>query len=365
LTFLAWSGGLSGGDRHLLEVAQRWREHVDLSLVAPPGAAATLREIVGDLPVHELGRPTPNGPRLAAEYVRRAVAVARRSVVLADAVVGASHFIPDAAAIRAYARRGAVGVGYVYHLIADRSGGGLRTLWSKADERVSLALLRRHAAVVFTSNAATTATLRECGFTPVRTAVGIDVASFPSVDPATLPPRALFIGRMTNVKGVRDTIETWARVVGSVADARLVMVGSGPEQEMGQALARRLGVSASVDWRGFVSEEEKRAILSESRLLLAPSREEGWGIAVAEALASGVPVAAYRLPVLDELFGSAYVATPVGNIDALAARAVDLLTDDARATAVAREGREVVRRYDVGRVAEHELEVILRRLPRR
>ena len=103
----------------------------------------------------------------------------------------------------------------------------------------------------------------------------------------------------------------------------------------------------AVDWRGFVSEEEKRTILRESRLLLAPSSEEGWGIAVAEALAAGVPVVAYTLPVLDELFGSAYVGTPVGDIDTLAARAVEVLTDDALATRLSRAGREAVARYDV------------------
>jgi glycosyltransferase involved in cell wall biosynthesis len=365
LTFLAWSSGLSGGDRHLLEVARRWGEHVDVALVAPRGAAATLRTIVGDAPVHELGRSVPNGPRLAVEYVRRAAAVTRKTVAATDAVIAASHFAPDAAAVRAYARAGAVGVSYVYHLIAGRSGGGLRTLWSASDERISLRLLRRYATIVFTSNAETTAALDERGFSPIRTAVGIDVASYSIAEPAALPPRAVFLARMAHVKGVRDAIEAWARVVRRVPGARLVMVGSGPELQPAQALAERLGVSAAVEWRGFVSEEEKRAILSDSRLLLAPSREEGWGIAVAEGLASGVPVVGYRLPVLDELFGSSYVGTPVGDVEALAAHAVEVLMDDALAARLSRGGREMVSRFDVERVAEHELEEILRHLPTR
>src|SRR5206468_4567760 len=133
-----------------------------------------------------------------------------------------------------------------------------------------------------------------------------------------------------------------ARVVRRVPGARLVMVGSGPELQHAQALAERLGVSAAVEWRGFVSEAEKRTILSDSRLLLAPSREEGWGIAVAEGLASGVPVVGYRLPVLDELFGSSYVGTPIGDVDALAANAVEVLVDDALAARLSRGGRETV-----------------------
>jgi glycosyltransferase involved in cell wall biosynthesis len=250
-------------------------------------------------------------------------------------------------------------------LIAGRSGGGLRTLWSLCDERASLRLIQRHATVVFASNAETTFALEARGFTPVRTDVGIDVASYSTADPAALPPRAVFLARMARVKGVRDAIEAWARVVRRMPDARLVMVGSGPELGPAQALAERLGISTSVEWRGFVSEDEKRAILGQSRLLLAPSREEGWGIAVAEGLASGVPVVGYTLPVLDELFGKSYVGTPVGDVEALAASAVEVLADDKLATSLSRAGTETISRYDVKRIAEQELEEIVRRLRKR
>src|SRR6266516_4770178 len=54
LTFLAWAGGLSGGDRHLLEVAAHWREHVDLAVLAPPQGLPTFRAFLGDVPAYEL-----------------------------------------------------------------------------------------------------------------------------------------------------------------------------------------------------------------------------------------------------------------------------------------------------------------------
>jgi glycosyltransferase involved in cell wall biosynthesis len=350
-------------------VAQRWREHVDLTLLAPPGAATTFGELLPDVEAHEIGvsgrRQAGAGPALAFEYVRRALAVWRKQVPDADVVVAASHFGPDAAALAAGVRRGAVGIGYVYHLIEHRRDFHPRTLWSKADERVALRILRRHAAVVFVSNEQTARLLESRGFEPLRTAVGLDVASFAPIDPLQQQHRAAFVARMVKSKGVRDAVEAWARVRERLPDARLVMVGRGPELEPGRALAERLGLSTAVEWRGFVSEEEKRAILSTSRLLLAPSREEGWGIAVGEALASGVPVVGYALPVLDELFGPVYLGVRLGDVDGLATSALDVLTDEELATRLSHEGREAVMRYDVGRVAEHELEEILRRLPGR
>src|SRR5205823_14632362 len=112
-----------------------------------------------------------------------------------------------------------------------------RTLWSKGDEQVGLALLRRFAGVVFVSNSATASSLLARGFEPVHTAVGVDVGSFPRVAPAELPPRGTFVARMAHTKGVADAIQAWARVSRSVPGARLVMVGTGPERGAGIELA--------------------------------------------------------------------------------------------------------------------------------
>ena len=367
LTFLAWAGGLSGGDRHLLEVAARWREHVDVAVLAPAEATSLVRPFLGDVPVRALGtcgaRQASLGPLLALEYVRRAVGASIEKHPASDVVVAASHFTPDLAALRALTRRGALGVGYVYHLVSGRPGRDPRTLWSKGDERLGLALLKRHASVVFASNEPTAQELARRGFDPVRTAVGVDVASFRPAAP-TGPPRAAFVARMVRTKGVADAIRAWSQVCGAVPDARLVMVGAGPERATGARLAAELGVADAVEWRGFVPEDEKRTILSQSRLLLAPSYEEGWGISICEALASGVPVVAYRLPVLDELFDSAYLGATLGDPDELARLATQVLTDDEAAKGLSERGLVTAQRYDVANVAEAELDTVLARLGR-
>src|SRR5207248_9545800 len=171
-------------------------------------------------------------------------------------------------------RRGGLGVAYVYHLVGERRDVRVRTLWSKGDERVGLALLRRRAGVVFVSNEPTAAALRARGFDPVRTAVGLDVSSFRPASLSLQPPRGVFVGRMTHAKGPIDAVEAWSRVTRKVADARLVMVGTGPERERARRRADELAISGSVEWPGFVSETVKRRILSEGRLLIAPSYEE-------------------------------------------------------------------------------------------
>jgi glycosyltransferase involved in cell wall biosynthesis len=359
LTFLAWASGLSGGDRHLLEVAARWQEHVDIAVLAPPQAFPTIRTFLGDVQTHAQGLKTGMGAILAAEYVRRAAVTAVRRLPSHDVVVAASHFSPDAVALTRLVSQGAFGAGYIYHLVEGRSGLHPRTLWSKADERVGLALLRRSAGLVFVSNEKTDRALARRGFEPVRTSVGVDLSTLRQASPTELPPRAAFVARLSRSKGVADAIRAWSLVHKALPKATLRMVGAGPERESGTALAEKLGVADEIEWLGFVSDEEKHRILSDSRLLLAPSYEEGWGISVCEALGSGVPVVAYQLPVLDELFGSAYLSAPKGDVTALADLAVQVLTDDSLAARHASAGRKAAQRYDVSRVAEQELEKIL------
>jgi glycosyltransferase involved in cell wall biosynthesis len=369
LTFLAWVPGFAGGDRHLLEVASRWREHVDISVVSPPQAFPLIESFLGGVEKHPLGSAGPRaaarGPILALEYIRRGFVARFRCDLAADVVVAASHFSPDSAALAALAQQGRTGVSYVYHLVADRQRNDPRTIWSKADERVGLALLRRHADLVFVSNRPTASALAQRGFSPVRTDVGLDLGRFRCARRRGFPPHTLFLARMVTAKGVIDAVTAWARVREAVSGAKLVMAGAGPEQATGQRHAERLGIADSIEWTGLVSEEEKGRLLARSRVLLAPSYEEGWGIAVGEALATGLPVVGYRLPVLDELFPSAYLGVRAGDVGDLARAVIDVLTDDALADELSHRGRRVVERYDLSRVAELELEQILRRRPLR
>jgi glycosyltransferase involved in cell wall biosynthesis len=363
LTFLGWVGGIAGGDRHLLEVASYWKEHAEVAVMAPPEAFPTIRSFLGDVQLHARGsagrRVAARGPIAGLEYTRRAIGVTLRPPSPPDVVIGASHFLPDATAVGALSRRGATGVVYVYHLLADRARRDPRTLWSRTDEALALKLLRKHADVVFVSNHATETALTERGFAPVRTAVGVDLERLRDVPRSLGTTTALFLARMVESKGVLDAVEAWAHVSRALPEAKLVMAGDGPQREAGMRCAERLGLGDAITWPGLVSEEEKLRLFEESRLFLAPSYEEGWGISVAEALATGVPVAAYRLPVLDELFLSAYAAVPPGDVEQLSTAATRLLTDKALAQELTERGLAAVEDYDVARVAGLELETIL------
>jgi glycosyltransferase involved in cell wall biosynthesis len=207
----------------------------------------------------------------------------------------------------------------------------IRSTVSGTAERFSLWMLRRNADVVFVDNVEVAESLARRGFTEaqvVMTANGFDpLIPIPErVDPGY--PLLAFCGRLVEEKGIWDILDLARALSSEVPEARIEMIGDGPMRE---ELARRL---AAADVRnttllGFVSETEKWALLRRATLFVAPSREEGWGIAVGEALTAGTPVLAYDLPAYRYL-GDAIRRVPLGETNAFVAEASRLLVDHGR-----------------------------------
>ncbi|MBI3878697.1 MAG: glycosyltransferase [Verrucomicrobia bacterium] len=124
--------------------------------------------------------------------------------------------------------------------------------------------------------------------------------------------QACFLGRMTSQKGIFDLLDVMERVAKADPEFRLLMMGNGPERAafVAELEKRRL---ANVIVKGFVSDEEKYAILKESAFFFFPSLEEGWGIALAEALYCGCKCVTYELPHYRSIFGEFPAYVPLGD----------------------------------------------------
>ena len=79
---------------------------------------------------------------------------------------------------------------------------------------------------------------------------------------------------------------------------------------------------------GFLNDEIVLKLLSSTKLMLFPSREEGYGMAIAEALALGCTVISYDLPVLKKEFGNKIIKVPCYNLDIFAHKVVNCLNSN-------------------------------------
>ena len=111
---------------------------------------------------------------------------------------------------------------------------------------------------------------------------------------ASTPPTVLFMGVLEERKGVHDLLRAWSAVREAFPEARLVLAGSGARESV-EALARELGIAASVDMPGWVSPAECARLLQGASVFALPSHFEALPMAVLEAMAAGVPVVATRV----------------------------------------------------------------------
>jgi glycosyltransferase involved in cell wall biosynthesis len=107
---------------------------------------------------------------------------------------------------------------------------------------------------------------------------------------------------------------------------RLIRVGDTftPAQER---QVRRLGLVDAVTVLPFVDRRVLAALYRRATMLLQPSEREGFGLPVAEAMASGTPVVASRIPALVEVGGRAATYCPVGDVGAWVAAISELLDE--------------------------------------
>ncbi|MEK7611506.1 MAG: glycosyltransferase family 4 protein, partial [Patescibacteria group bacterium] len=137
---------------------------------------------------------------------------------------------------------------------------------------------------------------------------------------------ACFLGGFRPSKGIFDIVPVWQKVRQHLSEAKLLVIGGGMEKYK-KELENRIkeaGLSDSIILAGVVNQSELYKTMKTARILLSPSHEEGWGIAVLEALACGLPVVAYDLPAYT-VFKEAVVRVKLGEKDKLAEKVVSLL----------------------------------------
>jgi glycosyltransferase involved in cell wall biosynthesis len=182
---------------------------------------------------------------------------------------------------------------------------------------------------------------------------GVDPAFSPNGPSPDDAAYALFVGALQLRKDPEAAVEALA-LLGD-RDLRLVLVGpdKGGRADAERAAERR-GLRGRVELRGHVPREELAALYRGAECLVFPSRYEGFGLPVLEAMASGTPVVATTAGALPEVAGDAAILVDPGNPVALAGGIERALADRERLIAA---GFERAKRYDWGETARRTLEV--------
>ena len=143
-------------------------------------------------------------------------------------------------------------------------------------------------------------------------------------------PTILYVGRIKRYKSVDVILRAMPDVLEKIPDARLVIVGSGDNLPELKLFSRKLGISESVVFTGFVSMEEKIDWMRRSHVIVNPSPKEGWGLTNIEANACGTLAVASDADGLRDSVkdGETGLLFPYGDSRTLAEKVIKILTDD-------------------------------------
>ena len=161
------------------------------------------------------------------------------------------------------------------------------------------------------------------------------------VPPLDCPDRftLMHISNFRPVKRVADVIKVFTRFSDKL-DARLIMVGDGPDTSLARQMVQDLRVTDQVEFIGVV--DRVAPLLQAANLLLLPSQTESFGLAALEAMASSVPVIASDVGGLPEVVehGVAGFLASVGDVDKMAEYAVKILSDCSTCRAFSKAARK-------------------------
>lgn len=194
--------------------------------------------------------------------------------------------------------------------------------------------------------------------------LGTDPEHFrPGVDPSALRTRLglpdgdtrwlVTVARLQRHKGIDTVIQALPAILAGAPDVRYAVAGSGPDRERLERLAEQAGVRDSVRFLGAVDDQDLPALYNLGSVYVGASRRserlgvEGFGIALVEASACGLPVVAANSGGIPDAVrdGETGFLVPPEEPAAFAEAICRLLADPATGKRIGQNGRRAVESY--------------------
>jgi len=175
-------------------------------------------------------------------------------------------------------------------------------------------------------------------------------------------PMILFTGKLAPRKGVDVLLRALPQVLKEV-EVKLVLAGSGTQQDY-QQLAEALGISDKLCFLGRVPDDTLRLLYSSCDLFVLPSRLEGLGIVILEAMAAGKPVVATNVGGIPELIESGQngILVEANNEGKLAGAIVKVLSNKSLAQIIGENNMKKARERFSWEVAAQKTERVYNEL---
>jgi len=155
---------------------------------------------------------------------------------------------------------------------------------------------------------------------------GINDAQIDQVKPQLKKYEACFLGGIRYSKGIKEFVPAWKIIVDKHPKAKFLVIGGGSEEIVGTLTKeiKEAHLEDNIILTGPLPGYELFSRMKQSKIFFFPSHEEGWGIALCEAMYCGLPIICYKLPAF-KTFGDVLDKYEVGDYKSLAGKVIDYL----------------------------------------
>lgn len=152
--------------------------------------------------------------------------------------------------------------------------------------------------------------------------------------------RLLYVGRADPYKNLVTAVKVVAELRGTCPFPVTLVIAGAPDHRYPEpeVLAASLGIKDRVEWTGYLNDDQLLNLYRQADAMIHPSRYEGFGLQVAEAMAIGLPVVCSRGGSLPEVVGDAAVLCDADDVAGFAHALHHVLTEPHHARAMVERG---------------------------
>ncbi len=361
----AYSEGRSGGDVAFIKLMRKI--HHRINIITSKKGSQLCWELGLKKPEFIITSHEDYFKKPALIYLQRTInACLRLKEGEADLYYASSDFFPDVIPCFFLKKTGSRWIQVINHLYPPpykRQGRKIINILAYYLQRFSLFLIKNRANRIIVLNNQVKKELIKLGFKRNKIAVcysGVDLPEIQKIKAAKKNYEAIFLGRLNYSKGVLDLIDIWKKVYRKLPHARLAIVGTGNKkiQRLINKKIGRLHLKNNISCLGYLSDRRVLSLMKSAKVLVHPSYEEGFSLTITQALACHLPVIAWDLPVLKELYGKSVNLVETGDIKKFALKTIALLKGERKDYFKIYQAKKIINKYSWKNIFPKYLAVI-------
>lgn len=257
----------------------------------------------------------------------------------------------------------------IYHVLlkpGKRRGDYLTNFFAFYLQRLCFWMIKKRSRYILAINKKLKKEILDLGFPKNKTGIleaGVDFNKIKSFVPdKKYSYDVVAMGRIAPEKGIFDIVKIWKKVLNSNSTYNMAWIGGGNQNHTKklQLLIQKEKLTNSFHLLGFIDKKEVFNILKSAKVFICSDHENGWGLAVCEAMSCGLPVVSYDIDIFGGVYKKGFLSAKLFDTDNFANNLIKVLKDNTLRKKLGRQALSQVSLFRHEKVAK----VLMRYLSR-